>query len=102
MGAVLAHLLGKDLVIVRKNNADCHSRVSVENFALGQRLIFLDDLIASGDTFSRVNTAILKMTDHVHMTDAKALGSAPKIVGKILYYEGKFNIEINGKQVDNW
>jgi adenine/guanine phosphoribosyltransferase-like PRPP-binding protein len=53
MGAILAHELGKNLVIVRKDGEKSHSSYAVEGDP-GYHYLIVDDLICSGETLLRV------------------------------------------------
>lgn len=60
IGPILAYLLDKRLAVVRKTRANSHAECEVEhNFEAGDRWIFVDDLIASGETIQRVQNAML-------------------------------------------
>jgi adenine/guanine phosphoribosyltransferase-like PRPP-binding protein len=50
---IVAHLLGKELVLVRKETESRHSTYVVEG-KHNQRVLFFDDLIASGHTIQYV------------------------------------------------
>lgn len=53
VGVLLAWKMGKSLVVIRKPGAQCHDW---ENFygEIGSRWLFLDDLVETGDTRTRV------------------------------------------------
>lgn len=52
---VVADKLKKDLVLVRKNNDNCHSNLRVEmSDKKSKKVVFVDDCISSGDTVNRV------------------------------------------------
>jgi adenine/guanine phosphoribosyltransferase-like PRPP-binding protein len=53
IGPIIAHKLKKDLCLVRKSSEVRTTSYKVEGFR-GQRCIFIDDLICSGETFRRV------------------------------------------------
>jgi orotate phosphoribosyltransferase-like protein len=55
-GAIVAARLGVQLVVVRKTKRNCHSTTTCEGLLdRGEvRYLFVDDLIASGDTAKRV------------------------------------------------
>lgn len=55
--SVLASALNKNLLIVRKPGEASHSFEKVEG-RLGLRWVFVDDLIASGETYMRVRSEI--------------------------------------------
>ena len=58
MGALIARKMNKKLVVVRKENDGSHSDYKVENIEAGDKLIFLDDLVASGKTYKRVRDGV--------------------------------------------
>lgn len=76
-GSVLAHRLKKRLVVVRKKDDGSHSSNNVENIAKGDKLVFVDDLIASGSTLRQCVIACLSQTEF----DCY-------LVGSLLYGEG--------------
>ncbi len=84
MGPLLAHVLGKRLAVVRKDNdqpnsALNHAQVGIEsNMKAGDRWILVDDLIASGETARRVELAMM----------AHGYG---KMVGNYLYNQDTYN-----------
>lgn len=60
-GSILAHHLGLPLTVVRKSEdkVDCHSPNKVEHGReYPYRFLFVDDLIASGDTYQKVASAL--------------------------------------------
>src|SRR6266404_718779 len=73
---LIAHQMGKNLVVVRKATENSHSSNLIEG-KLGKRWIFIDDFIASGATLSRCKDAVR----------ATALGYAfdTQYVGAYLY-----------------
>lgn len=56
-GSILAYIMGKRLVIVRKPDEDSHGQC-VENWQAGDRIIYLDDFICSGDTLREMHKAL--------------------------------------------
>lgn len=54
---IIAHKLKKNLVLVRKKSEERQSHHKVEG-QHGQRVLFLDDLIDSGDTFCRIKDGV--------------------------------------------
>jgi hypothetical protein len=85
MGSIMSRLCRKKLIIIRKeNDNDTHSYYDIENMDVG-KYIFLDDLIASGNTFRRVkkkfNTMFLMYKKSGYYSKEKA----PKIIGQLLY-----------------
>lgn len=69
----VADALHKDIILVRKDNEDCHSSYYVEGI-LCQRYIIIDDLVCSGETLRRIQK---KIGDHFY--------SGAKLVGIYLY-----------------
>lgn len=99
IGSILAHRLRKALVVVRKGE-DSHSSHEVEvgptpSGKTPTSLLFLDDLIASGETVTRVADII------------KRNPACPtNVVAALLYYDGntytkdKFS-ELNNRYTDH-
>jgi adenine/guanine phosphoribosyltransferase-like PRPP-binding protein len=54
---VLARAMGRHFLIVRKDNDGSHSSSKCEG-TLGNRWVFVDDFICSGDTYKRCRAAI--------------------------------------------
>lgn len=77
----LARELGKHWAIVRKSNDGSHSMNRIEG-TIGTRWLFVDDLIASGNTEQRVKSAVLGAT----------FGDA-KYIGTYLYYDGELHLQ---------
>lgn len=50
----VAAYLGKDLIIVRKDNENCHTSHSVEGFKRIQRYIIIDDFTETGATLEDI------------------------------------------------
>ena len=84
MGAILSRVLKKELVIVRKYNDLSHSAYSVENYNFGKKYIFLDDLIASGDTYKRVRESISICSEKKWLYGYNKRNRS-KIIGCIVY-----------------
>lgn len=76
----LARALGKTFAVVRKPD-NSHSRERVEG-SLGRRWVFVDDLIFSGDTLTRVRTEIAAIS--------QSYGHATEYVGAFLYHHNRF------------
>lgn len=72
IGSIVAHELKKNIVIVRKKDEESHSDYVAEGFSK-QRCVFIDDLVATGDTLHYV---------HKMLKDIKGT-----IVGVILYFD---------------
>ncbi|AGK87542.1 phosphoribosyl transferase [Mycobacterium phage HINdeR] len=80
--AAVAKALGKNYFIARKPNDGTHSGNRHGEGKLGQRWLFLDDLIASGRTLGRV-------WDAVHQTATK-WNFQTEFVGAVLYGDGSW------------
>jgi adenine/guanine phosphoribosyltransferase-like PRPP-binding protein len=68
VGSILAHLLGKDLIIVRKPNVSDHSIESVEGPLSRDplaRYLIVDDFEVSGETIRAIKEAIGKQAAYV-------------------------------------
>ena len=74
---VLARALKKNWAIVRKDNDGSHSPCVIEG-TLGERWIFVDDFVASGDTRRRV----IKTVEDI----AEKYGITTEHVGSYLYH----------------
>jgi orotate phosphoribosyltransferase-like protein len=86
MGSIVARLLRKHLTIVRKSNDGSHSTYFVENFRANSSYIFLDDLIASGETYYNVKKSFDACKDKRFLYGyTKNVKKQSKIVGAILY-----------------
>lgn len=85
MGAMVARSLKKDLVIIRKDNDNSHSSYKVENFKHGNSYIFLDDLIASGNTYRKVRKDFDICSSKEWLYGRKCEGVKSKIIGTMLY-----------------
>jgi hypothetical protein len=77
IGAIVAAIMNKRLVVVRKPITDSHAEVRVEG-AVGERYVIVDDLICSGDTI----TSIL---DEVSRAAEKRGHRLPRCEGIYLY-----------------
>jgi hypoxanthine phosphoribosyltransferase len=55
----LAEAFGKEWAIVRKTDERAHSSSRIEG-SIGERWIFVDDLVSSGSTFRRVQKAVVE------------------------------------------
>ena len=80
MGAVLSRLLRKELVVVRKNNST-HASYKVENYKHNKRYIFLDDLIATGETYNRV----IDEFENVYNQTSYFRRNKSNVIGAIIY-----------------
>lgn len=72
IGSIVAHALKKNIVLVRKAGDNAHTTYVTEGL-LKQRCVYIDDLVATGDTFQYVNK---------YLKEIKG-----KIVGVVLYFE---------------
>jgi len=90
MGAIIARLCKKDLVVVRKKDESEHSPYPVENYNPDKKYIFLDDLIASGSTYRRCLSECKSL--HDFRSKQGFGGYSPlnhsKVIGKLLYNWG--------------
>ena len=77
--AVLAHELGKNAVLVRKQGEKSHSYAQASGL-LGHRWVFVDDLIDNGTTHNRARSVIRSM--------ASERGWMTREVGVFLYDKG--------------
>jgi orotate phosphoribosyltransferase-like protein len=84
MGSILSRILRKDLVIVRKGGDGTHSSYNVENYKHGKSYIFLDDLIASGNTYQNVKKMFF-ICESNQWLYGKLKKDKSKIIGGIMY-----------------
>jgi len=88
----LARKLGKHYLIVRKPNDGTHSYYPVEG-RLGKRWVFVDDLVGTGETFSRV-------WDTIHdLIEDRSF--ATEYVGAMLYTDMEFVAPTN-RRTRSW
>ena len=74
VGSIVAHLLGKEICIVRKNNEGSHSLFNVEGpEGIEPKFLIIDDCVDSGETIVHILAAI------------KASSEGAKCVGAIMY-----------------
>lgn len=73
IGAPLAMQTKTNLIIVRKSAEDSHSSSAVEGWGCDQKILILDDFIASGDTINNIYSELL------------AKCQTPTMVGILLY-----------------
>jgi len=88
VGTILAWKLGKNLVVIRKDGVDHHDWESYYG-TLGDRWVFLDDLIETGSTRGRCKDAIATISSE---EDVKTL-----YVGQYEYIN-RYNKETNDYQ----
>jgi hypothetical protein len=90
-GALAAQLLAQSVschfAVVRKSGESTHSNNTVEG-VIGKRWLFVDDLVASGETRSRVKTAMQSFCE-IH-------GFESVYVGDYLYYGNTFRAKEDG------
>jgi adenine/guanine phosphoribosyltransferase-like PRPP-binding protein len=90
-GALAAQLLAQSVschfAVVRKSGESTHSNNTVEG-VIGKRWLFVDDLVASGETRSRVKAAMQSFCDE-H-------GFESVYVGDYLYYGNTFRAKEDG------
>jgi orotate phosphoribosyltransferase-like protein len=68
ISSVVAYRLGKNIILIRKENEKCYSTNNVEGMT-GQRYIIVDDLVASGRTLRYIITSI-----GAYLSDCKLIG----------------------------
>jgi len=85
IGPIVAMLLKKPLLAVRKESERCHSDEEVEGDIDVKSYIILDDFIFTGETCRRIQTALWKE------------GCKAKCVGAYLHHEYRFRKEWRGK-----
>src|SRR4051812_35560320 len=73
IGAPLANLLEKDLLVIRKSIDGTHSSELVEGWGRNQKILLVDDMVAEGHTLQRMREMINDRCDN------------PEIVGVYLY-----------------
>lgn len=83
---IFARAMGKKFAIVRKPNDSSHSYSQFEG-EIGERWLFVDDFVATGATFYRVQTVINELSAR--------FGSPTKLVGR---YEYSDNREYGGRR----
>jgi len=86
IGPIVAMLLKKPLLAVRKESERCHSNEEVEGDIDVKSYIIIDDFISSGATCRRIQTALWRK------------GCKATCVGAYLHYESKFKKEWAGKK----
>jgi adenine/guanine phosphoribosyltransferase-like PRPP-binding protein len=90
-GALAAQLLAQSVschfAVVRKSGESTHSNNTVEG-VIGKRWLFVDDLVASGETRSRVKTAMQCFCE-IHEFESV-------YVGDYLYYGNTFRAKEDG------
>jgi hypothetical protein len=84
---LFARAIGVNFAIVRKPSESTHSNNVVEG-NIGKRWVFVDDLVASGDTHCRVRKAMEEFCRQENFES--------KYVGQYLYYGNKFNAKGDG------
>lgn len=107
IGPSLADKMGKELLVVRKQNDGAHSSRQVEggNVGVGFRYIVVDDLVASGKTIQNAVKAVDAMTGM--KDDFTPLPFLPVLVGVFCYnqqewdtqkvmFEGRAPVMVNG------
>jgi adenine/guanine phosphoribosyltransferase-like PRPP-binding protein len=90
-GALAAQLLAQSVschfAVVRKSGESTHSNNTVEG-VIGKRWLFVDDLVASGETRSRVKTAMQSFCEIYEFESV--------YVGDYLYYNNTFHAKEDG------
>lgn len=64
LGAPLAHLFKKTMLVVRKPGVDCHTDRAVEGDFGARRYVIVDDVISSGNTVRTIIRAIKHFAPH--------------------------------------
>lgn len=90
----VARAMRKHWAIVRKDNDSSHAEARVEG-SIGQRWIFLDDLIASGLTRRKVRQTLADLSKENWDYETRkwvytSVGSQTEYVGDYLYYTRLF------------
>jgi len=57
----LCHILHKNMIMVRKDKDDSHSKMKVEGFIEANKIIIIDDLICSGSTLSTLISKLIQL-----------------------------------------
>jgi adenine/guanine phosphoribosyltransferase-like PRPP-binding protein len=57
LGPIVAHLMGKNIAVIRKHSETSHSANRIEG-ELGKRYVILDDFICTGDTVIKIKREI--------------------------------------------
>lgn len=78
VGSIVSHMMDKHCLIVRKPNVSTHSHLAAEG-RLGQKWIFLDDFVCSGDSLKRCKYVVNRF--------AEAKKFDTKYVGRYSYNE---------------
>ena len=73
MAPILAHKMGKELIMVRKPDIECVSTLPVEGFSRAQRYVLVDDLISTGRTAAKTIIGV------------KQFAPEAKIIAMLLY-----------------
>lgn len=73
IGSPLSIALKKNLIIIRKDTSSTHSNVLVEGWGVNQKIVLVDDMIATGETIRKMEEEIGAHCD------------SPTIVGTYLY-----------------
>lgn len=77
VGSPVAMMLGKPLVVVRKESEHSHSSLLVESIgSIGNRVLFLDDFVSMGDTRNEVRKHVEKkgaklVAQYLYQTEAQ-------------------------------
>lgn len=91
---VVAREMDKFFAIVRKDNDSSHAWVTVEG-EIGKRWVFLDDLVATGQTRGKVMKAVAGLTlskwnRETEIFDITKVGDLTQYVGEYLYEDRRY------------
>jgi orotate phosphoribosyltransferase len=91
---LIAHKLGKNLLMVRKTGDECHSSHSTEGTHSNENYIIIDDLISSGATVRKTIEAVN------HMEECREA----KCVGIFLYFDwaSPYYFKTGAQKIPTW
>jgi len=69
-GPVLAYVMGKEIIAVRKQGEPNHSGRDAEGHAAAKRVLIVDDFVSSGNTLRNIDQAVRALT----FQNAKIIG----------------------------
>lgn len=82
VASVLAYRMEKHLIILRKDGENSHAAYCVENNRKQFRVLIVDDLVSSGNTLRRIDSAV-----------------SGTIVGALLYHTGEL---LSDESLESW
>ncbi len=86
VGLLASRALRKPLVIIRKPGDGSHAgRAEVNAQYMGERVLFMDDFISSGETRDRVEASVVKNIYHRTFNGTNDVVSRSRIVGTLEY-----------------